>query len=314
MHNQLDAQSISKVMSVNEEKVKIQIDRIINNNKQPIPGAVKYKKPEGEKQQYILPFDHASLSLDDNSRLIKDFDKNHPLGALYCGQCTCKHPSNRTVNLLVLGQTGAGKTTLVDSFANHVLGIERYDKFRYKLVDARNLEEERHEMIQKAQGEDADKSSIQAISQTSKVSIYHIPSEHIVNGVSQEKHCINIIDTPGFGDTRGIVWDYKIFEMIKGCLTELQTLDYISLVVKASENRLASSSKHVYIKIQNLYADDLSERILGMFTFSDGAEPQGYIAVTAEGIEMAEKFKFNNSAMWSDKDSPTTRQFYKIGE
>ena len=91
--------------------------------------------------------------------------------------------------------------------------------------------------------------------------------------MSNDKHCINIIDTPGFGDTRGAVWDYKIFEMIKGCLTELQTLDYITLVVKATENRLASSSKHVYIKVQNLYADDLSERILGMFTFSDGAEP-----------------------------------------
>ena len=64
---------------------------------------------------------------------------------------------------------------------------------------------------------------------------------------------------------------------------------------------MTPSGKHIYLKIQKLYADDLSERILGMFTFSDGAaEPQGYTAVKAEGIRMAEKFKFNNSAMFKD--------------
>ena len=45
--------------------------------------------------------------------------------------------------MLVIGPTGAGKTTLIDAFANHVLGVEIYDKFRYKLVDEREIEEER---------------------------------------------------------------------------------------------------------------------------------------------------------------------------
>ena len=94
-----------------------------------------------------------------------------------------------------------------------------------------------------------------------------------MNGLSTGKHCINIIDTPGFGDTRGQVWDHKIFEMIRGLLNTLKTLDYVGLVVKATETRLNPSSKYVYNKIQNLYAEDLSERILGMFTFSDGGDP-----------------------------------------
>ena len=41
--------------------------------------------------------------------------------------------------------------------------------------------------------------------------------------------------------------------------------------------------------------------MLGMFTFSDGGEPQGYTAVTAAGIKLSEKFKFNNSAMFTKK-------------
>ena len=43
------------------------------------------------------------------------------------------------MNLVVLGQTGSGKTTLVDSFINYLLGVDFYDKFRYKLVDERSL-------------------------------------------------------------------------------------------------------------------------------------------------------------------------------
>ena len=39
--------------------------------------------------------------------------------------------------------------------------------------------------------------------------------------------------------------------------------------------------------------------MLGMFTFSDGGEPQAHTAVTAAGIKLAEKFKFNNSAMFT---------------
>ena len=43
------------------------------------------------------------------------------------------------MNIMVLGQTGSGKTTLVDSFVNFILGVDFFDKFRYKLVDERAL-------------------------------------------------------------------------------------------------------------------------------------------------------------------------------
>ena len=46
---------------------------------------------------------------------------------------------------------------------------------------------------------------------TDNVTIYHIPAEHIVEHVDKrKKKCINIIDTPGFGDTRGPDWDGRI--------------------------------------------------------------------------------------------------------
>ena len=50
------------------------------------------------------------------------------------GRCCCKK-ENRCFNFLVIGQSGSGKTTWIDAFLNHILGIEFYDKFRYRLVD-----------------------------------------------------------------------------------------------------------------------------------------------------------------------------------
>ena len=85
------------------------------------------------------------------------------------------------------------------------------------------------------------------------------------------------------------------------------------MVVKSTENRLTPSSKFIYKKIQSLYADDLKDRMLGVFTFSDASEPQGYTAVAAAGIELAEKFKFNNSAVFRKKMDNFVLTFYYLG-
>lgn len=107
------------------------------------------------------------------------------------------------------------------------------------------------------------------MSLTSAVTIYHIPAEHIVNQVSKTACCINIVDTPGLGDTRGAAWDWKIFGMLSALINTLTTLDYIFMVTKAPDGRLTPANKFIYQKLQKLYAKDLQERMLGMFTFCD---------------------------------------------
>ena len=54
--------------------------------------------------------------------------------------------------------------------------------------------------------------------------------------------------------------------------------------------------------------------MLGVFTFSDGGEPQGHTAVAAAGVKLAEKFKFNNSALFASNLDELTRQFFALGE
>ena len=83
------------------------------------------------------------MVLDKDQNISREVADGAPLSVLYRGGCCCQTPCAKVVNLLIMGQTGTGKTTLVDSFINYLLGIEFYDKFRYKLVDERKLAEER---------------------------------------------------------------------------------------------------------------------------------------------------------------------------
>ena len=80
----------------------------------------------------------------------KKCEADPKLDVLYAGECVCDIPCNKVVNLLVMGQTGAGKTTFIDSFINYMLGIEFYDNFRYKLVDERELIDQRTSSIDRA--------------------------------------------------------------------------------------------------------------------------------------------------------------------
>lgn len=58
--------------------------------------------------------------------------------------------------------TGSGKTTMIDSFINYLMGVEYYDKFRYKLIDERKIQQ---------------KTGGQTESQTCETTVYHIPDD-----------------------------------------------------------------------------------------------------------------------------------------
>ena len=89
--------------------------------------------------------------------------------------------------LMVVGATGAGKTTLINGMVNYILGVEWADDFRYKLVVE-------------------DSKVSQANSQTKDITAYTFyPMEG-----SAIPYTFTIIDTPGFGDTEGLKRDKEI--------------------------------------------------------------------------------------------------------
>ena len=206
----------------------------------------------------------------------------------------------RAITIMVVGETGTGKTTLLNCYLNYLLGIELTDKFRYKIIY-----------------EDKSKFGGQHKSQTSKVTTYNIRRP--------TGNPIIIVDTPGFGDTGGIVIDAKTVKLIKDCFTkEISTINAVCFVTKASTNRLTDSQKYVFDSVLNLFGNDIKENFIIMITFCDGADPQIVDALQSDDsifkdiIPYLKKnewyLEFNNSAFFSTKvDRDNIKMFWKLG-
>ncbi|XP_028283182.1 uncharacterized protein LOC114449584 isoform X1 [Parambassis ranga] len=194
------------------------------------------------------------------------------------------HKPNRTI--MVMGATGAGKSTLINGMINYILGVKWEDSYRFKLVD---------------EGQ----STSQAHSQTSEVTVYKI--NHQVGFT--EPFSLTIIDTPGFGDTRGIDRDKLITEQLRNLFSDphgVSEIDAVCFVVQASLARLTPSQKYVFDSVLSIFGKDVAENIRVLVTFADGQCPPVLEAITESDVPCPKTkaglpvhFKFNNSALFA---------------
>lgn len=327
MENNLDAVSIGKQLDYTEAVVQKELDAIRQTGTKPVKGSIHLQgaSSESEHPQYLLPVDRVEIGLDANYNVvIPRVDAR--LRPLLKGNCTCAEKCRAVKNFIVIGQTGTGKSTLIDSYVNYLFGIDFYDKFRYKLIDERSIRDKNAANFCSGYGGGRDArisektANANTTSMTSSVTVYHLPAEWIKRQFDDGPCCINIIDSPGFGDTRKIdqsvkkdsTMDMFIYNMIEATLRQLESIDYILLVNKSSDTRLLDSSEFVFQSIQNLWARDIAERVLAMYTFSDGKKPNAEAAIAKAGIHINRGFKFNNSAIFESTDDTSTRFFFSL--
>ena len=184
--------------------------------------------------------------------------------------------------LMVVGATGAGKTTLINGMVNYILGIKWEDKFRYKLV-----------------AEDSKVS--QAHSQTKEITAYTF---HPMKG-SAVPYKFTIIDTPGFGDTEGLKRDKEIINQIKEFFSipppnGIDHIDGIGFVTQASLARLTPTQEYIFTSILSIFGKDMAENIFILITFADGQTPPVMEAIKKAKIPAQKFHKFNNSAIFAD--------------
>ncbi|KAF1383194.1 hypothetical protein PFLUV_G00128790 [Perca fluviatilis] len=195
---------------------------------------------------------------------------------------------NRTI--MVLGATGAGKSTLINGMINYILGVKWEDSYRFQLVDEVQL---------KSQSE----------SQTSEVTVYKIYHQE-----GFEIDCsLTIVDTPGFGDTRGIKRDRMITEQLRNLFSAdfgVTEIDAVCFVAQAALARLTPSQKYVFDSVLSIFGKDVAENIWVLVTFADGQQPPVLEAINASGVPCPKTkgglpvhFKFNNSALFADNKS-----------
>ncbi|KAH1178096.1 hypothetical protein KIL84_011798 [Mauremys mutica] len=205
---------------------------------------------KGQPSVYALPLE--KVALDPMSSYVK----------YRLGEKT--HQVHNKV-IMVMGATGSGKTTLINGMINYVLGVQWKNEFRFKLI---------HEITNRSQAQ----------SQTSDVTAYEVNCKEGF----KVPYSLTIIDTPGFGDTRGIEHDKMLTEQIRAFFSTpgaIDQLDAVCFVVQASLARLT----HIQILI----------------TFADGQTPPVLQAINESEVSCAKDaqgvpvhFKFNNSALF----------------
>ncbi len=180
--------------------------------------------------------------------------------------------------MMVVGATGAGKSTMLNGLANYIMGVKFSDSFRFKVVV-----------------DEASKS--QAHSQTKTITAYTFYS-------TQLNYTLTIVDTPGFGDTDGIKRDKYIANQIKMFFNGqdcggIDVLHGIGFVTQSSLARLTPSQKYIFDAVLSIFGKDIVDNIFLLATFADVNTPQVLEAVKEANIPFQKCFKFNNSALFA---------------
>ncbi|KAB5590314.1 hypothetical protein CTheo_6252 [Ceratobasidium theobromae] len=150
------------------------------------------------------------------------------------GKRTVLNPTQKKfINIVLVGQTGAGKTSFMSLLTNLAKGNTALE-----LEDAKDKEKE--------------SSADQTQSQTNEASIY------VVNNGNTK---INILDTPGLADTRGIEQDRKHAKLINEKIQQMKLIDAVIILADGTRARLEPTMEYTIDTIATMFPRSLIDNI-----------------------------------------------------
>ncbi|XP_047481553.1 uncharacterized protein LOC125033984 [Penaeus chinensis] len=183
-------------------------------------------------------------------------------------------------SVLLLGETGAGKTLFLNAFLNKLFGVTAGDKIRLQLKD---------------QMDTKDKKTTQ--SQTEYTTAYIIYHQEGMTG----PYNYMIIDTPGLGDTEGAEKDKINEQCLRFYLTDEKWISHINsvgLVWKGSEHRYDERKREILSRIKQLLGFDIKPFTDILLTFTTEKTVDAVKVVEASGIGYNQVFNFDNKPLY----------------
>ncbi|XP_063843225.1 uncharacterized protein LOC135090402 [Scylla paramamosain] len=196
-------------------------------------------------------------------------------------------PSNMpTKCVLLLGVTGAGKTTLVSGVLNNFLGVSFEDPFRLQVKEETGREKTQ--------------------SQTDFITVYTI---YYKEGM-KHKYNLVLIDSPGLEDTRAAEQPRDIRSQFEEFITSdlgVDNLHCVGLVAKATTNRDLKSEKAVLEEIISLLGEAVPE-ITHIFATFACDQPLVEAVVRNAGVQYKSMFQFDNGMLYSPINASSDKE------
>ena len=206
---------------------------------------------------------------------------NHELVFLYHFDNFDVEDYSNAFVVLFCGKTGDGKTTAINAFFNIVKGVKLEDDYRFILI------------------EEPEKEKKQAESQTDGVHIYYLKD--------YKKRPVIIIDSQGYGDTRGKTYDEMVDNSFRYVFSHIiDHINTVCFIVKSNTNRLDILTKYIFSSVTSLFSEDITENFIILATFANkdtiknGPDFISSIQTDADFLKINERM---NQKWWYSFDS-----------
>ncbi|KAK2913251.1 hypothetical protein Q8A67_001650 [Cirrhinus molitorella] len=135
------------------------------------------------------------------------------------------------------------------------------------LLGGKFEEEEWYEITEEEAGD-------QSESQTSEITMYEVfPLKSPI--------ALTIIDTPGYGDTRGLEKDLEVAANLATLFQSrdgVPEIDAVCFMIQASKNRLSDRQHYIISSVLSLFGKHIVDNIVFLITHSDGLPPKNVIS------------------------------------
>ncbi|XP_044271283.1 uncharacterized protein LOC123015565 [Tribolium madens] len=173
------------------------------------------------------------------------------------------------INILLLGETGVGKSTFINSIANylHFKSFKKANKAEELLVLIPSViivTNENFEQVTLTIGSDKNEFQEVGAAGTQDVKTYVFP-------IGEGKTRLRLIDSPGMGDPRGIEQDDINCENILAYLSQLSELHAICFLMKPTTTRKTILFEYCVKQILSRLEKSASKNIIFIFTNTRGS-------------------------------------------